>query len=599
MNPSPTTLRIASFSVVLNLCAHGCERGDPYIVSVPKTQNKALASDRSRWQQIKMPRIKIFLCLAGFCFALSHCADLVTASERATRVVARLGPWPVISRLIAFEGRIWFANSVKGRNHNSADIYSYDPKGGETRYELHLFSQDAGKPLVAGGRLYWPFEDSRFNLGWGYFASGESGNWRTGSIRNPLIFHLHALAEMPGGKILAATSAWRAGLHLSDDGGATWRQVYDHPTPEKRVSRIVDLVVAGRRAFASLIAPEGRRLLIFEEEKVSEIPDWPGDKRIRGLAAQGDFVFALLGEGREVWRSDGNASAEIGVLPGPAWALAVGPDGNIWALGRSDSTSVLWQSQDEGKNWSQAAELEGGLPHDLLVMESAIFVGGEGEDGRGILWQIGEINALPETPDVTAPGSGENDSPEPIEVEAARDWVSAGKELEAALMAPENYEDRGILRDVIAELAKADPPPDFFSQYLALPLPEADISLIGGAVTVPRRDLGRWFLLWGMAEAAKGLVPRGILTEAWQEPDNPSEKYFAAAPLAFWALASNGKCDPEIVELLIERMSTAGDPLWLTGDLVGALHGLTGQRFAYDRKAWQDWLAASGDPCGG
>ena len=40
---------------------------------------------------------------------------------------------PVISHPIAYRGRIWFANSVKGRNHNSADIWSLDPASGKLR----------------------------------------------------------------------------------------------------------------------------------------------------------------------------------------------------------------------------------------------------------------------------------------------------------------------------------------------------------------------------------------------------------------------------------------------------------------------------------
>ena len=77
--------------------------------------------------------------------------------------MARLGPWPVASKPVAYGGRLWFANSVKGRNHNSADLYSYDPVKGGLRYERHLFSQDAGDPLVFRGLLYWPFEDARFS----------------------------------------------------------------------------------------------------------------------------------------------------------------------------------------------------------------------------------------------------------------------------------------------------------------------------------------------------------------------------------------------------------------------------------------------------
>ena len=36
---------------------------------------------------------------------------------------------------------------MKFRNHNSADLYSYDPVSGDTRYERHLFSQTWEIPL--------------------------------------------------------------------------------------------------------------------------------------------------------------------------------------------------------------------------------------------------------------------------------------------------------------------------------------------------------------------------------------------------------------------------------------------------------------------
>jgi hypothetical protein len=84
-------------------------------------------------------------------------------------VLARPGPWPAISGLIGFDGRLWFVNSVRYPNHNSADIYSYDPADGTTRFEAALFSQDAGDPVVFEGRLYWPFEDPRWSTGRGEY----------------------------------------------------------------------------------------------------------------------------------------------------------------------------------------------------------------------------------------------------------------------------------------------------------------------------------------------------------------------------------------------------------------------------------------------
>lgn len=54
--------------------------------------------------------------------------------------LARVEPWPAVSGLIGYRDRLWFANSVKFRDHNSADIYSYDPKTGAVRYERHLYA---------------------------------------------------------------------------------------------------------------------------------------------------------------------------------------------------------------------------------------------------------------------------------------------------------------------------------------------------------------------------------------------------------------------------------------------------------------------------
>ena len=95
--------------------------------------------------------------LSGGLLAFSLAAPLFrpTYAQEVLPDLARVGPWPVASEPIAFRGRVWFANSVKGRNHNSADLYSYDPATGALRYERHLFSQDAGQPLVA--------DENRFN----------------------------------------------------------------------------------------------------------------------------------------------------------------------------------------------------------------------------------------------------------------------------------------------------------------------------------------------------------------------------------------------------------------------------------------------------
>ena len=113
-------------------------------------------------------------------FALSRIAqEPGTASpedpELELDIIAQVGPWPVASRLIGYRGKLWFANSVKGRNHNSADIWSFDPQSRKIRYERHLYSQDAGHPLVYKGLLYWPFEDALQSTGEGVIEVTDGG----------------------------------------------------------------------------------------------------------------------------------------------------------------------------------------------------------------------------------------------------------------------------------------------------------------------------------------------------------------------------------------------------------------------------------------
>ena len=104
------------------------------------------------------------------------CGPLPAAAEKLVPLVCGL-EWSGVSGLIGYQGRLWFANSVKFVNHNSADVYSYHPQTGRARYEKHLFSQDAGDPVVAGGLLYGPFEDARFSPGRGEFmvTDGKTG----------------------------------------------------------------------------------------------------------------------------------------------------------------------------------------------------------------------------------------------------------------------------------------------------------------------------------------------------------------------------------------------------------------------------------------
>jgi hypothetical protein len=512
---------------------------------------------------------------------LMACLALSPAwAQEALPILARVGPWPVASRLIGYQDRLWLANSVKGVNHNSADLYSYDPDGGALRYERHLFSQDAGRPVVADGLLYWPFEDARSSLSFGHFMVTDGRAWRLGTIPTAQIFHTHAMAAMDGG-LIAATSAWRAGFQRSDDQGLTWRQTYDHPTPDRRVSRIVELVALDK-LFGSLASRNDPGLVVQGGDRVEKVPDWPHGRPILGLAGFEDQVYGLVREpeGVSVWRTDGQSSERIygPRADWPARDIAAG-DQALWVVTAEETDGALWHSAD-GATWDQQYRLEGGRPFEVAVYRGAIYVGGAGDDGRGILW--GQA-ATAETADAPGMLPVRPKTPE-------RDWAAAGLALDQVLLDPATYTERtGRLRDMVFGLALAEPPEGLFADRLSAVLPSDELSLIGGNVTLEAAQYARWILLWGMTLSGKGQVPAALIAEPWTTPANRGEKYFQAPPGAMWAASIIGQRDPATIDALIERLSRDDEPPWLRGDAIGALSALTNQRLGYDVAAWQDW----------
>ncbi len=171
---------------------------------------------------------------------------------------------------------------------------------------------------------------------------------------------------------------------------------------------------------------------------------------------------------------------------------------------------------------------------------------------------------------------------------------SADAAVVRALVDPASYDQHaGRLSEAVHAAALGAPPAGFFAERLAWPLPEHELGLIGGKVTVPAARFGRWILLWGMALAGEGRVPPALIAEPWTAPANQSEKFFELAPAAMWAAAAVGQRDRATIAALIERLDRADDPPWLVGDVVGALTALTGERFGYDVDAWRGWWATA------
>jgi hypothetical protein len=527
-----------------------------------------------------MKRRPLYLLAAALLLLLG--VPVARAEVPQLPVLARVGPWPVVSTLVGFRGGLWFCNSVKGRNHNSADVYRYDLGTGAVRYARHLFSQDCGDPVVSGGILYWPFEDSRFSLGWGQFVATDGERWRLGTIPSARSFHVHAMAAA-GGRLIAATSAWRAGLQVSEDGGRSWRVLYDHPTPEGRVSRIVELATGGGAVFAHLIDQGRSRLLRLVGETVAEVPGWPRQGRIVALTARGNAVYALVRDARgtSVWRSDGAGS---GLLAGPRddWrgqGIAADTTG-LWVATADDGGGNVWHSVD-GVAWRPKWHLSGGKPYDITIHAGQVYVGGIGDDGTGILWGPKPAATEDFLPDAAA-------MPELLPWKAAAG--SLAEAVSRALADPESYAGHAAaLRDQVYDLARSRPPPEVFERLLRQPMPGNELSLIGGKVRLPAGKLGQWIVLWGMTVGGSGRVPPAVIGEPWTAPENPSEKYFELPPAAIEAVAAVGQRDAATITTLIERLDYRDDPPWLRGDVVGALTALTERDFGYDTEAWRKW----------
>ena len=215
--------------------------------------------------------VRIAVAFALACLSLS-------AGAHELSVLALVGPWPVADQLIAYRGRIWFSTSVKGIDHNSADLWSLDPATGAVRYERFLFSQDAGHPVVHDGLLYWPHEDMRIDLGTGVVSATDGENWR--ELFVPVgdhMIHTHAAAEWRG-ELVVAMAGWNAAMAASGDADASWRVLANDPPTIGSFHRYNDLAVLGDRLFVRHWSRDGPARKEFRGGRLVSIPGWPQNR---------------------------------------------------------------------------------------------------------------------------------------------------------------------------------------------------------------------------------------------------------------------------------------------------------------------------------
>ena len=501
--------------------------------------------------------------------------------------LARPGPWSGVSELIGYAGRIWFVNSVKFLDHNSADVYSYDPLSGQTQYERHLFSQDAGEPAIADGLLYWPFEDARFSTGHGEYMVTNGRDWQWRVLPDGEVFHVHAMIAHRD-SLFAATGAWRAGLQRSKDGGITWEVIYDHPTPPRSVSRITTLAILGDTLYAGLTdyRPEGSKLLRLVGDRLRPVVNWPPGTMVTSLAAYHGFLYGVNTNdtGSAVWRTDGKAAERVTALDGyHIRAFAAGSDA-LWAVSADGVDGILWRSPD-GLKWSRVQHFRDVEPLDVLVYAGKVYVGTIGPNGRGTLWG----------PPVPAPVESYNTAPQLTT--AARPLTAAQlreslEKLDRVLADKSTYTDHGsglyatLLPLGLSGTSEAG---TALARRLERHFPDVKVSLFGEQLSVSATRMTRWYLLWAIALNGRGRISPRFFSEPWTERPNRSEKYLHPGPAAAWAAAQLGQADDETIGALIMGLEKADYPTWYKGDLVGALTAVTGERFGYDVNKWRSW----------
>ncbi|MBT9316090.1 beta propeller repeat protein [Leptothoe spongobia] len=569
----------------------------------------------------KVKRYFLWLCL-GLSLAIFSCQQRTAVPRVPIPVVnaalidqplvplSQPGPWAEVSHLISYDNRLWFANSMLFNNHNSADIYSYGPGANDTRLEQHLFSQSAGEPVVSEGLLYWPFEDPRFSADLGEYMVTNGDQWQWHILPEGEAFHVHAM-ENHGNYLWAATGAWSGGLQRSSDGGKMWELVYTYPTPDRRVSRVTNLVsLDDDHLLAEIMAvhEQGSKVLMWQGDDFQAIDSWPDGKRVKSLTAfqgHGYGVNQNRDDSYSVWRTDGTLTEPVTALDGHYIRAFAATETTLWAVSSTQSDGYLWRS-DDGMVWTAVQQFTDMRPLDVAIHTGQVYVGGQGNNGKGVLWgpptpQVLSTNQqskltltgpLPADPLPADPLPKDPlpKDPLPQQVIASGDTQA----LEAILTSPITYTD-GNAQDVLAtallpSATDADPAVgQQLTSYLTQALPVKSAQLFENNASAPATHVSQWYLLWAMGLNGHGQVPIELLQQSWTEPANDREKYWHPAPAAAWTAARLGQDDEATITAIIERLTTQEDPLWLVGDFVGALHALTGEQYGYDVSAWQQW----------
>ncbi len=489
--------------------------------------------------------------------------------------LAEIGPWPYASRLIGYRGRIWFAASVKYRNHNSSDIWSLDPLTGDKRLERNLFSQDAGEPLVYNDLLYWPHEDALLAGGTGEISATNGEDWASYTIDSALMYHTSEL-HVYKGNLLAVTGARNAGLQLSPDGGISWSKTYDHVPKGRHIARIRYMTEYKGEYYATLRDEKKQRLVKWNGRNFDGVNSFPKNKPIREIMVHNDALYAIVGkaDNREIWKSDGKTSQSLGLRGSFA---DIASDGQrLWSV-TADGRLFSFDGA-----WEEHLSLKGGTPLSIVIIYGNIYVAGSSKDKKAIIW--GTRN----TPNIAkiAPAKLKQQYPNASE---ALDWDMLGNEIDAILSAEETYQGRrnNALSILLIQAVRNGAPDGFFTQRLKADIPDIHVRTFGGDNQTKASDIAIATLINAMAKSGHKNVPVQLLKQPWTAKPNSYEKYLELPLVALKAINDMGQNDAATVKALIDRLSYKDDPKWFTSQVIGTLTAVTGQHFGYDSKAWR------------
>lgn len=497
----------------------------------------------------------------------------------ALDIIARIGPWPYASRLIGYRGRLWFANSVKYRNHNSADIWSMNPQNGNMRLERNLFSQDAGTPIMFNDLLYWPHEDALLAGGTGEISATNGEDWSVFNIESALMYHTSELIDFHG-KLMAVTGARNAGLQTSLDDGRSWKQLYDHSAPRTHIARIKDVTQLGNDYYATLRDKKTQRLVKWNGTGFDPVASFQFNRPIRGLTAHDGAIHAIVGRGenREIWKSDGQSSSNLGRKGN---FIDIASDGEtLWAI----TNEGLLFSIRNGE-WQHHSRLKGGKPTSIEAVDGAIYAAGAGDDGRGIIWgpKVHKLKGVNKK--IAA-------MPGPISTAAvAIDWDELGQKIDNLLTDPVTYKgySNGDLTALLDRAVTMVAPAGFFAKRLDANIPDIAIHVFSGNSKTKALDLAYANILRAMEKSGQTGVPTELLTVEWTAQPNSYEKYLARPLMALKTIATTGQNDDATIDALIARLDYKDDPDWLRSQVIGTLTAVTGEHHGYDIAAWKTW----------